>query len=57
MEKELNITQYQKEKLEEAFEDMRRKVEERVPAIAEVEKRRIELENEAFDKAVEYKNL
>ena len=36
---------------------MKKKIEERVPAIAEVEKRRLELEDEVIDKAVEIKNL
>lgn len=36
---------------------MRIKIEERVPAIAEVEKRRIDLENEAIERQKENKNL
>jgi cell division protein FtsB len=36
---------------------MKKKIEERVPAIAEVEKRRSELEDEVLDKAKEIKNL
>jgi len=36
---------------------MKKKIEERVPAIAEVEKRRLELEDEVVEKAVEIKNL
>ena len=36
---------------------MKRKIEERVPAIAEVEKRRLELEDEIVEKAKEIKNL
>lgn len=36
---------------------MRKKIEERVPIIQEVEKRRIELENESFEKSKEIKNL
>ena len=36
---------------------MKRKIEERVPVIAEVEKRRMELENETFEKTKDIKNL
>lgn len=36
---------------------MKKKIEERVPVIAEVEKRRLELENETFEKSNEIKNL
>jgi len=36
---------------------MKRKIEERVPAIAEVEKRRLELEEEVVEKAREVRNL
>ena len=36
---------------------MKRKIEERVPAIAEVEKRRIELETDMFEKNKEIKNI
>jgi hypothetical protein len=36
---------------------MKRKIEERVPAIAEVEKRRLELEDEVVEKAREVRNL
>ena len=36
---------------------MKRKIEERVPAIAEVEKRRSELEEEVVEKAREVRNL
>jgi septal ring factor EnvC (AmiA/AmiB activator) len=36
---------------------MKRKIEERVPAIAEVEKRRLELENEVMEKNTEMRNL
>ena len=45
MEKELGLARYEKEKLSRAFDDMKKKIEERGPAIAEVEKRRIQLEN------------
>lgn len=44
MEKELSISNYEKTKLEDAFEETRKKIEERVPIITEVEKRRVELE-------------
>jgi hypothetical protein len=57
MEKELSLVSYEKNKLEKAFEDMRIKIEERVPAIAEVEKRRIDLENEAIERQKENKIL
>jgi hypothetical protein len=43
--------------LDKAFDDMKRKIEERVPAIAEVEKRRLELENEMIERNTEQKNL
>jgi hypothetical protein len=46
MEKEHALASYEKGKLERAFEDMKCKIQERVPAIAEVEKRRLELEGE-----------
>jgi hypothetical protein len=36
---------------------MKRRIEERVPVIVEVEKRRVELENETFEKSKEIKNL
>ena len=36
---------------------MKRRIEERVPVIVEVEKRRCELENETFEKSKEIKNL
>ena len=36
---------------------MKRKIEDRVPAIAEVEKRRLELEDEVVEKAKEIRNL
>ncbi len=57
MEKELSLCHYEKSKLQSAFEEMKRKIEERVPAIAEVEKRRLELEDEIVEKAKEIKNL
>ena len=40
IEKELNLTIYEKNKLALAFDEMRKKIEERVPIIASVEKRR-----------------
>ena len=48
---------YERDRLDKAFDDMRRKIEERVPVIAEVEKRRIELEEERFEKTKENRNL
>lgn len=51
------MTNYEKERLEKAFEDMRRRIEERVPVIAEVEKRRLELETESLEKSKEIRNL
>lgn len=43
--------------MDKAFEEMKKKIEERVPVIVEVEKRRIELEEETFEKSKENKNL
>lgn len=57
LEKELNITRYEREKLSKALEDMRKQIEEKVPAIAEVEERRLQLENEAQDRGIEIRNL
>ena len=57
LEKELSLTRYEKDKLERTFEDLRKKIEERVPAIAEVERRRLELESEAVERQIEVKNL
>jgi hypothetical protein len=57
LEKEINTITYEKSSLERAFEDMKRKIEERVPVIVEVEKRRVELETETFEKSKEIKNL
>ena len=57
LEKELGLANYERGKLDKAFEDMKRKIEERVPAIAEVEKRRIDLENEILEKNTEMKNI
>ena len=53
----MKVSNYEKDRLEKAFEDMRKKIEERVPVIAEVEKRRIELENDAIEKNKDLKNL
>lgn len=36
---------------------MRKKIEERVPVIAEVEKRRLELETDTFEKSKDIRNL
>jgi len=44
LEHELAVTVYEKNRLQGAFEEMKRKIEERVPVIAEVEERRRELE-------------
>ena len=44
LEHELSVCQYERNKLQGAFDEMRRRIEERVPAIAQVEERRIELE-------------
>ena len=57
LEKELSLTRYEKDNLERTFEDLRKKIEERVPAIAEVERRRLELESEAVERQIEVKNL
>lgn len=57
LEKELSLCHYEKSKLQSAFEDMKRKIEDRVPVIAEVEKRRLELEDEVIEKAKEIRNL
>lgn len=57
LEAELIQLNYEKSRLENAFEAMKKKIETRVPVIAEVEKRRIELEYDALDKQKEYKNL
>lgn len=57
VEHELSVTLYEKNKLQSAFEEMKRKIEERVPAIAEVEERRIQLEQEAADVELDIKNM
>lgn len=36
---------------------MRKKIEERVPAIAEVEKRKCQLEDQAMERAIEIRNV
>ena len=50
LEKELSLRNYEKERLQKSFDEMKKKIEQRVPVIAEVEKRRLELENETFEK-------
>jgi len=40
---------YEKQRLTDALELMRKRVEEKVPIISEVEKRRIELEQESTE--------
>ena len=57
LEHELAVTVYEKNRLQGAFEEMKRKIEERVPVIAEVEERRRELEKEREDAEVENRNL
>lgn len=57
LEKEHSLTKYEKDKLQQTFEEMRQKIEERVPIIAEVEKRRLELEQEAIERSKEMKNI
>lgn len=57
LERELSIANYERNRLEKAFDEMKKKIEERVPVIAEVEKRRLELEAETFEKQKEIKNL
>lgn len=49
LESEIKVISYEKTKLDKTFDEMKRKVEERVPVINEVEKRRIELEHSNLD--------
>jgi hypothetical protein len=48
---------YEKGMLEKALEDTRIKIEERVPVLVEVEKRRVELESDLYEKAKELRTL
>jgi hypothetical protein len=57
LEKELSQSRYEKTRLEKAFDDMRKRVEEKVPRIANVEKRRIELETEMLEKTKETRSI
>ena len=57
LEKELSATRYEKDRLETAFEEMRKQVEERVPVIAEVERRRLELEAISAERSSEVRSL
>lgn len=56
LESELKIVTYEKTKLEQVFEEMKKKIEERVPVINEVEKWRIELEHSNLEMQVSFKN-
>jgi len=56
LESELSVERYEKRQLESSFESLRHKVEERVPVISEVEKRRVELEKEVLEKTKELRN-
>ena len=56
LESEIKVVGYEKDKLEVVFEEMKRKVEERVPIINEVEKRRIELEHSTLEMQTQMKN-
>jgi len=56
LESEVSVERYEKRQLESAFESLRHKVEERVPVISEVEKRRVELEKEVLEKTKELRN-
>ena len=57
LEHELAVTTYEKNRLQGAFDAMKRKIEDRVPAISEVEERRRELEQQNADGELEIKNL
>lgn len=57
LEGEIKVLSYEKNKLQETFEEMRKKVEERVPVILEVEKRRVELEYQTAEQSQTLKNL
>jgi hypothetical protein len=57
LEHELAVVTYEKGRLQGAFEEMKRKIEDRVPVIAEVEERRRELEEKNADGEVEIRNL
>ena len=57
LENELALTLYERTQLQNAFDAMRRKIEEKVPSIAEVEERRIALERETEEKDRENANL
>ena len=57
LEHELAVTTYEKNRLQGAFDEMKRKIEDRVPAISEVEERRRELEQQNADGELEIKNL
>ena len=57
LENEQALTLYERTQLQNAFDAMRRKIEEKVPSIAEVEERRIALERETEEKDRENANL
>eukprot|EP00347_Sterkiella_histriomuscorum_P016196 403354117 len=57
LENEIKLINYEKNRLDKTFDEMKRKVEERVPIINEVEKRRIELEHSNLDLQSQMKNL
>ena len=57
LENEHALTLYERTQLQNAFDAMRRKIEEKVPSIAEVEERRIALERETEEKDRENANL
>lgn len=57
LEKELGVARYEKTQIEKAFENLRRQVETRVPRIASVEGRRIELESILIEKDREGRNM
>lgn len=57
LEGEVKALAYEKTKLSETFDEMKKKVEERVPVITEVEKRRVELEYQMHDKSQSLRNI
>lgn len=57
LESEVNALNYEKNRLSDAFDEMKRKVQERVPVITEVEKRRVELEFQLQDQSQSAKQI